>query len=135
AAARESARSCRKPDRHGRRARRPVPAAQRPRPRRRRWRRLRSPGRRCRACPLAEVTPPLPPHRGALGAFTQSPRGVSATLLLLPVEGALHRLLPEVVGTLAIGGVHLRLPALVLGPIFAKVLDLAPEPGGEPGRV
>src|SRR6478735_9217293 len=48
-----------------------------------------------------------------------------------PVEGPRDGLLPELVVLVALGGVHLRLPALVLGPVVADVVLAAPEPGGE----
>src|SRR3954451_8911010 len=54
---------------------------------------------------------------------------------LEPVEGPRHGLLPERVVLVALGRVHARLPALVLGPVLAQILLVTPEARREPGRV
>src|SRR5688500_15818735 len=68
-----------------------------------------------------------PPTRGA--ARPRRPLMVSRLFRFEPVEGARDRLLPERVVLVALRGVHRRLPALVLDPVLAQVLDLVPEAG------
>src|SRR5919112_4030525 len=55
--------------------------------------------------------------------------------VLEPVEGPRDRLLPVLEVLLALARVHLGLPALVLLPVLAQVLDLAPEPDRETGGI
>src|SRR3954462_12244978 len=69
--------------------------------------------------------PPPPPRSGLLRLF----------LAVEPVERAGHGALPVLVVLVALRGLHLRLPALVLDPVLAQVLDLVPEPGREARRV
>src|SRR3954469_10858228 len=70
--------------------------------------------------------------RGALGRGARpSPSRWRSGLRVEPVEGPRDGLLPELVVLVALGGVHLRLPALVLGPVVADVVLAGPEAGGE----
>ena len=60
-----------------------------------------------------------------------TPSGACSLLVLEPVEGPRHGLLPVLEVLVARAGVHLGLPALVLLPVLAQVLLLGPEPGRE----
>src|SRR5206468_85223 len=74
--------------------------------------------------------------RGRAGRGVRpSPSHGRSGLRVEPVEGPRDGLLPELVVLVALGGVHLGLPALVLGPVVAQVVLAGPEPGRQPGRV
>src|SRR4051812_157271 len=64
-----------------------------------------------------------------------SPSHWRSGLRVEPVEGPRDGLLPELVVLVALGGVHVGLPALVLGPVVAQVVLAGPEPGRQAGRV
>src|ERR1044071_1671408 len=87
---------------------------------------------RCRGCPGHEWR-----ERSCIAEypFQGSTQHFLVSVSLEPVEGPRHGLLPELVVLVALGGVHRRLPALVLGPVLAQVLLVAPEARREPGRV
>src|SRR4051794_4245410 len=101
-----------------------------------------------RTTPAPVAPPPItstsqrsgrPRTAGTLDADTvtdaRRPRGrpCAPSVLLHPVEGLGDRLLPVAVGAVAVAGFHLRLPALVLVPVRAQILDLVPEPDRETG--
>src|SRR5690606_10098688 len=69
----------------------------------------------------------------SLRAVTTRPARAAARRLLLhvlvhPLEGLRHGLLPVAVEALALAGLHRRAPALVLGPVVDDVLLALPEP-------
>ena len=70
------------------------------------------------ASPRGEGRRAAPPPASRKGL---APRAVE------PVERAGDRALPVLVVLVALGGVHRGLPPLVLDPVLAQVLDLAPE--------
>ena len=82
--------------------------------------RRRGPARR--ADPRVVVTLPLPGTSYFTSSSTQSKVFVTAFFHSADLA-------------LALVGVHLRLPALVLLPVRAQVVEVAPEPDGESGRV
>src|SRR3954454_16154501 len=65
------------------------------------------------------------------GAPTPSQAGALALVRLEPVEGLGDRALPVLVVLVALAGLHLRLPPLVLDPVLAQLVLAVPHPGRE----
>src|SRR5919197_4331124 len=75
-------------------------------------------------------------RRGPGGASVAGPSRPSPSRASVePVERPGDGLLPVLEVLVALRGVHLRLPALVLGPVVADVVLAGPEPGRQTGRV
>src|SRR5215471_8952984 len=55
--------------------------------------------------------------------------------LLHPVERSGYGLLPQGVLPVYLGGIHVRVPLLVLTPVRPQILDFAPETYRQAGRV
>src|SRR4051794_31167726 len=89
--------------------------------------------------PAAPITASLylGPRRSGGGPTTASApfRPSPSRASVEPVEGPRDGPLPVLEVLVALVGVHLRLPALVLGPVVADVVLAGPEPGRQAGRV
>ena len=76
--------------------------------------------------PAHPGTQPTPPRRSRARR--------RARPVISPVEGPLHRLLPLRVRRVAVLVAHVGLPALVLGPALAQLVEIRPEADGQAGR-